>query len=57
MSEIDDECSSLNYRNNLYHDGRLDVDSLIEDYSKERMTKIYQIKRELVKLRQVDKSK
>lgn len=57
MSEMDHERTTLNHRSNLYHDGRLNVDSMIEEYSKDRMIKIYQIKRELVKLRQIDKSK
>lgn len=57
MSEIDHERTTLNHRSNLYHDGRLNVDSLMEEYSKERMNRIYQIKKELVKLRQIDKSK
>jgi hypothetical protein len=42
-------------RSNFYHNGRLDVDSLLEEYSKERIVRIYQIKKELVKLRQIDK--
>ena len=57
MMEIDHERLVLNERSNLYHNGRLNIDSLIEEYSKRRMVKIYQIKRELVKLRQIDKQK
>lgn len=55
ISEIDHERSVLNHRSNLYHGGRLNIDSMIEEYSKDRMIKIYQIKRELVKIRQNDK--
>lgn len=57
MSEIDHERNVLTTRNNLYLNGRLNIDSLLEGYSNERMLKIYQIKRELVKLRQIDKQK
>ena len=57
MSEIDHERNVLTTRNNLYHNGRLNIDSLLEGYSNERILKIYQIKRELVKLRQIDKQK
>ena len=57
MSEIDRERSVLSDRSNLYHGGRLEIDSLLDDYSSIRRSKIYQIKRELVKLRQIDKQK
>ena len=57
MSEIDNERLVLSERSNLYHNGRLNIDSLLEEYTSKRMVKIYQIKRELVKLRQIDKEK
>ena len=52
MKEIAYERTLLLQRSNRYHDGRLNVDNLMEEYSKLRMTKIFQIKRELVKLKQ-----
>ncbi len=57
MREIDYERALLLHRSNVYHDGRLNVDNMIEEYSKQKMAKIFQIKRELVKLKQNESNK
>lgn len=35
----------------LYHGGRLDIDRLMEDYSREKSSQIWRIKRHLIRLR------
>jgi len=57
MKEIAYERALLLHRSNVYHDGRLNVDNMIEEYSKQKMAKIFQIKRELVKLKQNESNK
>ena len=52
LNEINYERMALANRSNQYHNGRLNIDSMLEEYTNDRMKKIYQIKRELVKLKQ-----
>lgn len=49
--EIRNEYHSLMARSNMYHGGRLDVDSMIKDYSDSRRIKIFGIKRNIVKVK------
>ena len=52
MDEISHERLVLIHRSDRYHNGRLNIENLMEDYSSQKMAKIFQIKRELVKLKQ-----
>ncbi len=50
LKDIKDESCALHVRNYQYHGGRLNTESLMEDYTNRKMEEIYSIKRELVKL-------
>lgn len=56
LKNISDERVLLEVRNCEYHDGRLNIESLMDEYTSNKMVEIFSIKRELVKLRSVESS-
>ena len=41
----------LEYRNVTFHNGKLNMDSLMNEYQKEKNSEIFSLKREIVKLK------
>ena len=44
----------LDYRNRKFHSGKLNVDSLMNEYQKKKNSQIFSLKREIVKLKNND---